>query len=87
VNDAENTLNSASQPLEERVNNRSQRPSSDAFKAFMASNWAPTGQQLPARDAVADYAAARRKAISDQVKVVLLLIPAGPLKVRSNDGD
>lgn len=44
VNDAKNSqhMDSAeSQPLQERVNNRSQRPTSDAFKAFMASNWAP----------------------------------------------
>ena len=87
MNDAENTQNSASQPLDERVNNRSQRPSSDAFKTFMASNWAPSGQELPARDAVADYAAARRRAISDQFNGERLVIPAGPLKVRSNDCD
>jgi Xaa-Pro aminopeptidase len=62
VNDADNTPDSASQPLDERVNNRSQRPSSDAFKAFMASNWAPSSQELPDRDAVASYAATRRKA-------------------------
>src|SRR6476469_8239665 len=87
VNDADNTLVSASQPLEERANNRSQRPSSDAFKSFMASNWAPTGQELPARDAVAGYAASRRKAISAQFKGERLVIPAGPPKVRSNDCD
>lgn len=87
MNDAENTPNSASQPLEERVNNRSQRPSSNAFKAFMASNWAPSSQELPQRDAVAPYAANRRKAISSLFKGERLAIPAGPLKVRSNDCD
>ncbi|MDQ0825045.1 Xaa-Pro aminopeptidase [Arthrobacter sp. B2I5] len=87
MNDAENTQNSASQPLEERVNNRSQRPSSNAFKAFMASNWAPSSQELPERDAVAGYAASRRKAISALFSGERLVIPAGPLKVRSNDCD
>lgn len=87
MNDAENTQNSASQPLEERVNNRSQRPSSNAFKAFMASNWAPSSQELPQREAVAGYAAARRKAISALFNGERLVIPAGPLKVRSNDCD
>jgi Xaa-Pro aminopeptidase len=87
VKDAENTPTSASQPLEERVNNRSQRPSSDAFKAFMAGNWAPASQELPERDAVAGYAATRRRAISGQFKGERLVIPAGPLKVRSNDCD
>ena len=87
MNDADNTQVSASQPLDERVNNRSQRPSSDAFKAFMASNWAPSRQQLPELDAVAGHAAARRRAISELFKGERLVIPAGPLKVRSNDCD
>lgn len=87
VNDAENTQLSASQPLEERVNNRSQRPNSHAFKAFMASNWAPADISLPPRDAVADHAARRRLSISRLFKGERLVIPAGPLKVRSNDCD
>jgi Xaa-Pro aminopeptidase len=90
VNDADNTYNgekTASQPLEERVNNRSQRPSSEAFKAFMASNWAPSPQVTPERDAVADHAARRRRIISGQFKGERLVVPAGPLKVRSNDCD
>ena len=90
MNDADNTYNgekTASQPLEERVNNRSQRPSSEAFKAFMASNWAPSPQVTPERDAVADHAARRRRIISGQFKGERLVVPAGPLKVRSNDCD
>ena len=77
----------ASQPLEERATNRSQRPSSDAFKAFMASQWAPADTTLPPRDAVADHAARRRRAISERFPGERLVIPAGPLKVRSNDTD
>ena len=44
VNDAENASQppAGDQPLEDRVNNRSQRPESDAFKDFMASHWAPS---------------------------------------------
>ena len=87
MNDAENTPTSANQPLEERVNNRSQRPSSDAFTAFMASNWAPSSQEIPGRDDVAGHAATRRKAISAQFKGERLVLPAGPPKVRSNDCD
>lgn len=75
------------QPLEERVNNRSHRPDSDAFRAFMASSWAPSATELPARAEVADHAARRRRAISEQFKGERLVIPAGPLKVRSNDCD
>ncbi len=75
------------QPLTERVNNRSQRPTSEAFKAFMASQWAPADGSLPPRDAVADYAARRRRAISDRFPGERLVLPAGPPKVRSNDTD
>lgn len=87
MNDAETTSLSASQPLEERVNNRSQRPSSPAFKAFMAANWAPVDTSLPAREPVAEHAARRRLSISRLFKGERLVIPAGPLKVRSNDCD
>ncbi|MCH6469550.1 aminopeptidase P family protein [Sinomonas terrae] len=75
------------QPLEERVNNRSQRPSSDAFKSFMASQWAPSDQQLPPPAEVATFAARRRRAISERFPGERLVIPAGPPKVRSNDTD
>ena len=75
------------QPLEERVNNRSHRPDSDAFRAFMASNWAPAPTGLPDRAEVADHAARRRRAVSEQFKAERLVIPAGALKVRSNDCD
>ena len=73
------------QPLEDRVDNRSQRPSSDAFKKFMASSWAPADQALPPLDDVAEHAARRRRAISDRFPGERLVIPAGPPKVRSND--
>ncbi len=69
------------------MNNRSQRPTSEAFKTFMASSWAPSSTELPARAAVADHAALRRRAVSEQFTGERLVIPAGPLKVRSNDTD
>lgn len=75
------------QPLEDRVNNRSQRPDSAAFKEFMASQWAPSTAELPARATVAAHAANRRRAISGKFPGERLVIPAGPLKVRSNDVD
>lgn len=75
------------QPLEQRVENRSHRPSSDAFKAFMASNWqqAETIQYQP--DEAAVYAAQRRATLSEQFPTDRLVIPAGAPKVRSNDTD
>lgn len=81
------TTTGSDQPLEERVNNRSQRPSSAAFKTFMASSWAPDTAELPGPDEVAPYAAKRRAAISARFPGERLVIPAGPLKVRSNDTD
>ncbi|MFL4477722.1 aminopeptidase P family protein [Paeniglutamicibacter sp. ORCA_105] len=81
------TTTGSDQPLEERVNNRSQRPNSEAFKKFMASSWAPENSTLPDADQVAPYAAARRAAISARFPGERLVIPAGPHKVRSNDTD
>lgn len=87
MNDAEQPSETPAQPLNERVNNRSQRPASDAFKTFMASSWAPASDALPQRAEVAEHAARRRRAISEKFKGERLVIPAGPLKVRSNDTD
>ncbi len=77
----------STQELGDRVNNRSQRPTSEAFKEFMASSWAPAERVTHERDEVASYAARRRAAVSAQFPGERLVIPAGPLKVRSNDTD
>ena len=84
---AETEEMSEGQPLGDRVNNRSQRPSSEAFKEFMASGWAERSAELPPRAAVAGYARQRRLALSRRFPGERLVIPAGPLKVRSNDTD
>lgn len=78
---------SESQPLAERVGNRSQPPRSSAFKEFIGSQWAPANAPLPQRSPVADFAAKRRAALSAQFPGERLVIPAGPLKTRSNDTD
>jgi len=75
------------QPLAERVNNRSQRPSSQAFREFIADGWAPRPDGLPERSPAADYAAARREAIGRLFPGERLVIPAGQLLTRSNDTD
>ncbi|MFB0835607.1 aminopeptidase P family protein [Arthrobacter halodurans] len=82
-----NSTPGSEQPLEDRVNNRSQRPSSDAFKAFMASQWAPAEKDAQGPDPVAVHAARRRLAISAKFPGERIVVPAGPLKVRSNDTD
>ena len=56
---------SEGQPLDDRVNNRSQKPSNEAYKAFMATGWAGDDAELPARAEVAPYAAKRRRAVGD----------------------
>lgn len=63
------------------------RPTTDEFRAFVASGWAPRRTDRPARAEVADFAAKRRAAVSAQFPGERLVVPAGGLKVRSNDTD
>lgn len=78
---------SEEQPLEQRVDNRSQRPDTEAFRAFMASGWAAPETTSTPRSEVAEYAAARRAKLSRLFPGERLVIPAGAPKVRSNDTD
>jgi len=75
------------QPLQDRVDNRSQKPTSLAFKEFMGANWAPASAAPAMPDASSPFAAQRRKALSARYPGERLVVPAGPLKVRSNDTD
>lgn len=75
------------QPLTERGNNRSQRPSSAAFRAFIAANWEDRPPLPPERAPAADFAADRRERIAAAFPGDRLVVPAGPLVVRSNDTD
>lgn len=75
------------QPLEERVENRSHRPSSDAFKEFMGSHWEQPDDVEYQPDVAASYAAQRRVTLSKKFPTDRLVIPAGAPKVRSNDTD
>lgn len=75
------------QAVESRGENRSHRPSSAAFRQFMASNW---GDRPPIdfpRSGAANFLAARHEACSTAFVGDRLVIPAGELKVRSNDTD
>ena len=74
------------QPLSERGGNRSLRPTSTAFRELIASGW---GERPPAppRAEVADWAAGRRAMLSQFFPGDRLVVPAGPLRVRSNDTD
>ena len=64
-----------------------ERPTSEAFKAFIAQGWAPRADELPERAAVARFAAVRRDAVSAAYAGERIVVPAGGHKVRSNDCD
>jgi Xaa-Pro aminopeptidase len=83
----ENASAPNNQPIADRGSNRSQRPTSPAFRAFIADRWADRAPSATEQAAVAPFAAARRDRISHLFPGERLVIPAGPLKTRSNDTD
>src|SRR3954468_18548338 len=73
----------------EQVEHR-QRPRSEAFKRFIASGWGPTSDgptDPPGLSDAAGWAAARRERLSQLFPGERLVVPAGGLRVRSNDTD
>ncbi|SOC55659.1 Xaa-Pro aminopeptidase [Ornithinimicrobium cerasi] len=64
-----------------------ERPSNEAFRSFMGGGWAPRATGLPELTEAARYAAARREALSAAFPGERLVVPAGGLKIRSNDTD
>ncbi|GAA3603364.1 aminopeptidase P family protein [Agrococcus terreus] len=72
---------------QDRPTNRSTTPTSSAFTEHIQAGWAEREQPLPAARAAAAPAAAHRAAISALHPGVRLVVPAGGLKVRSNDTD
>ncbi|HEY6742066.1 MAG TPA: aminopeptidase P N-terminal domain-containing protein, partial [Lapillicoccus sp.] len=71
---------------QKKSDNRS-NPTTEEFRKFVKSGWASRSVATPERAEVAPYAAARRAAVSDAFPGERLVIPAGGLKVRSNDTD
>lgn len=78
---------SSEQSMAQRGDNRTRSPESDAFKTFMASQWAPVQDVARPREDVADFAAARRRRVSQMFAGERIVVPAGAPKVRSNDTD
>ncbi|MCV2395412.1 aminopeptidase P family protein [Actinotalea sp. M2MS4P-6] len=74
------------QPIGERGSNRSQRPTSEAFRQFMTEQWGG-GRPSVTRAPVADHTPARRDRISELFPGERLVVPAGGLVTRSNDTD
>ncbi|MBM9432930.1 aminopeptidase P family protein [Flaviflexus equikiangi] len=75
-----------SNQTEDRGSNRSQRPDNREFRTFIGEDWGerPPG---PARSDVADFTQSRRHKLGAQFHGQRLVIPAGELRVRSNDTD
>lgn len=63
------------------------RPTSDVFREYITTGWAPRDERLPPPTQAAPYAAARRAALSARFPGERLVVPAGGLKIRSNDTD
>ena len=63
------------------------RPTTDELRAFIAEDWAPRAPGATGLSEAARYAAARRAKVSEAFPGDRLVVPAGGLKVRSNDTD
>jgi Xaa-Pro aminopeptidase len=82
----ETTEPMSAEPAEAEVEHR-QRPSSPAFRAFIASGWGDRPDGPPPRLESAGPAAAHREEVSRRLPGERLVIPAGVLRRRSNDTD
>ena len=71
---------------QKQADNR-KRPTTEEFRAFVAEDWAPRATKPPALTEAARRAGERRAAVSAAHEGERLVIPAGGLKVRSNDTD
>lgn len=72
---------------EQKQSDNRARPTTEELREFIRQGWAPRSSGLPARTETAPYAAARRERLSAAFPGDRLVIPAGGLKVRSNDCD
>lgn len=63
------------------------RPTTDEFRTFVAQGWAPRSAELPELTEAARRAGVRRDELSAAFPGERLVVPAGGLKVRSNDSD
>jgi Xaa-Pro aminopeptidase len=72
--------------LAARGDSRSQRPTNEAFRRFIAADW---DEKVPSADRreVADHTPARRDALVGTIPATRMVLPAGVYKVRSNDTD
>ena len=71
---------------QKQADNRA-RATTDEFRAFVREGWAPRGSEVSGPAPAAAHAAARRAVLSAAYPRQRLVVPAGGLKVRSNDTD
>lgn len=62
-------------------------PFSEAFKKFIVKGWGPDEDAAVERLEAADWVAPRQAKAAAEFEGATLVVPAGPLKVRSNDTD
>lgn len=84
---SETPTETPTQTVSDRGSNRSQRPRSEAFKAFVMSGWAPRPDLGVEPSRAVPFTAERRARLSARFPGTRLVVPAGPLKTRSNDTD
>lgn len=92
MNTENETTNAASSPAgtadaPKEDDNRSHRPSSKAFKEFMASGWGPRPPAAAVPSPAAAYLPARHQRVGAPYPGERLVIPAGGLVARVNDTD
>lgn len=73
-------------PISERVNARSLRPNSPAFRKYMTEGWGPEDLDVKPLES-RDYIPARLRKLGEAFPGERLVIPAGVAKVRNNDCD
>ncbi|MFE5775945.1 aminopeptidase P family protein [Brachybacterium sp. NPDC056505] len=76
----------SAEELASRGDSRSERPTNEAFRAFIAADWDETVPAAERRE-VADFTPARRDALVDELPATRMVLPAGVFKVRANDTD
>lgn len=72
---------------DEATKRRAQRTNTPEFIEYMTTGWQREEEPIPAASAVAPFAAQRRAKLAEQFPGEILVFPAGPAKVRSNDTD
>lgn len=78
--------NTTNDTISDRVNNRSLRPNSEAFREFMTQGWGEEDSQTTPLES-SPFTKARLEALSQLFPGRRLVIPAGVAKVRNNDCD